>query len=395
MKCTIKLYHLKKLAYFYEHSRIPIFDDPQAIIEDLYKWQKDLSVWETGTDDNEERTGHCPVYIWSMEKSENGYCIVLWNSIPTNQANQKVMSIPKNSSTGSMKYSESNIDKDHIPGYPTYFWISPENRLACTLHFKHGRSNLLALSRMIQYFMNLHASYIIKKPVDDIEKDNNDDKKVTGYIFDGKRIEGDDIKGKIDLCLVKQVAQIEDIKRNCADITRVYRKSTLNISHVNDQTSFDHIFGARGWNLKLKPQRFDKTINYVTELRISPTEEELAAMFNDMWFEISQKPDTTFCNVGVDLKQESGTTWLAKSAAEKIIDLPIHSDKMGIFHPDVLALQVNEQNNEFTKILETHLKREKNDKAMKKELRKESQKTDTPDEKPNNITLNTGNEPEH
>lgn len=170
VEVNIKLYDIKKCGYYKPRVLTPVFGSTLETVQQIVEWIKDKPIRENSTFDPPADSSLLKSYFLDLKTSKTGdYYFSVWNSVPLTEQNS-FAAISENSLIGkadsSMKFR--NFGKGYIPGFATYFWVSPlSNRLA-TVRFERSYNGHQSFKYLINGFLQNNPNYVDK--VKEVEK---------------------------------------------------------------------------------------------------------------------------------------------------------------------------------------------------------------------------------
>lgn len=117
---------------FYQRGKpaAPLFGHLHTWHRDFHQWVgQRTSVNNTSTFDSE--AGVPNVFCAGSTHTAAGLGLILWHGVPATE--KGVAYIPKNATPGHVTASEAALPHNSIPGWPSYFWLLPQQNLAVTL----------------------------------------------------------------------------------------------------------------------------------------------------------------------------------------------------------------------------------------------------------------------
>ncbi|ELV8657111.1 hypothetical protein QNE43_003817 [Vibrio vulnificus] len=130
-------------------------------MKELKSWAFDskMPLVETKTYDENNQT--LEAYCLDFKESNGDYILGLWIRVPTSKTG--LGSVRKDTTPEKALVSHTSIDKNRIPGYPAYFFISPSRNLLATLPFDNGYSGIQAFRHYIRGYLRNYCSHIVNR----------------------------------------------------------------------------------------------------------------------------------------------------------------------------------------------------------------------------------------
>ncbi|ARV74438.1 hypothetical protein [Vibrio campbellii] len=322
-KIELTCYRLDKLG-IYSNEHEPYLT-PKSLMKELKGWafdsKKPLVETQTFMPNSQTLEAYCLDFI----ERDGDYILGLWNKV---QASTKgVGSVKKNTTPENAKVSHTKIDEDSIPGFPTYFFISPKRNLIAPIKMDLKQSGILAF----RYYMRGYLRHFSSHYVDRVDGET----RIRGLCKTSKigMIEDNRFPDKGAQPLVMFALDIESVEKrhfieNAHNITKVVKDlSTEELVYDEDQTHIEHLVRAfRGLPMtKRKSSRVTMPVNL--------TQVHVESMFES--YEANEGSDEY--NVGFVMKGESSKIhWM--SGAAKTIELEGRVDFHEVDQPDLESL---------------------------------------------------------
>lgn len=183
---TLTYYQMKTMGLYAHTGHNGQIAKQHLTAKDL---MKELMAWGHGTNRKFIETATYSASSKFLESycldfyEENGeYIIALWNKVPTSKNGFASVSA-KSSSLGAV-VQHTKIGKDDIPGYPTFFFISPLKKCIATIKLDNHVLGITQFKSYIKGYLRYFSSHM----VDRVEGDD----KIQGVCADPKP------EGKID-----------------------------------------------------------------------------------------------------------------------------------------------------------------------------------------------------
>lgn len=153
-ECNLKIFDITKFCLSDYKENKERLSDISKFIDPLIKFL----IKKTFKNSRLSSKGNNEVYCYDIEKFDDDYIFVLWNSSIGN--GNRVLSIPQNGNVGEKKsVHQTKISKSRIPGIPAYFYIATKERKLITLDFKGSSSETSILIQYIKDFMHNFSSF--------------------------------------------------------------------------------------------------------------------------------------------------------------------------------------------------------------------------------------------
>lgn len=321
MDTVLTKYDISECGYARWGEDDPFFYDAASLFGDLDDWVSGKNIGSTQAcsfdyhdPDDPNRDQDPPVYCASISQTNGRYLLVTWNEV--HNAGNDIPYINRNGEVGGTSFDSTTFDDAHIPGFPAYFWVSPETNEFALVRTPGPGNGHPDLKRFIRGFLKYFAL-----PLDDEEVGRQNDE-----LQDGSTITRTD-RGNLrykspsgEFSALKPIWEsrpgrnIGDI-RNLVDRWEELQKVTLKtrISQLesvggtgNNGAIWDAIRAVFRLGEKRQDQYFQMRIRQELNVKeMSITGEEVAYLVLD-WFDISTNNDdwdnVIFDFVGTDSK---------------------------------------------------------------------------------------------
>ena len=291
MKGTLQYYNIDKLGIYKRGSDEELFDSSEAVLDSLIRWFKQRpNLVNTSTKKADKVVGQTNVYCYDIDGENGEYVFVLWNEL-TN-ADDEILTIPKDSKPGEAKVKSSVNSETVIPGLPSYYWISLNHSLIATIHYDHAITSLVALRNYIIGYMQNFSEFAVTHQ-DDIDK-------VIGYRHPDDK-DGDLGYFKLDLKRKNDESTIEELTQKHDKITKIVRRTQKQAENVE----------LVGWFHNLASQAVNRGLPKAKDVHVEIELDFTPASANDFLDIVAayQKeiidPDK-YNNLGFVLKGENG-----------------------------------------------------------------------------------------
>lgn len=143
---SIWVYEINRCGYYSyrgAEGRPPLFGGVTTTLAALESWVDGKLLGQTATYGANEGDEVAESYLLDIHHGAHGdYLVGIWNRLPGNR--HHVSSVGIGDVVGAASAEVTEIDRDRIPGFATYFWVIPaENRVAAIglKHLSHGLIN--------------------------------------------------------------------------------------------------------------------------------------------------------------------------------------------------------------------------------------------------------------
>lgn len=157
IQARLTCYRIDKCGFYRKGVQTPDFGSSSEAFAQIKDWSNGLELSLTKLMDPSVRSDRMPVYLIEILKCSSGWLMALWNEVPSGGG--FVASIGKDSPVGAPKVYENRIEKNTIPGYPSYFWILPNESLVVNLKFGSPVSNRQGMEEYVQDFLSTVSGF--------------------------------------------------------------------------------------------------------------------------------------------------------------------------------------------------------------------------------------------
>lgn len=159
----IDLHNITRCGFYEQGSaRMPLFGDLSAWHNDFIKWvQGRQSVALTTTFQDQDAKSPM-VYCAGTVQQGSGFGLILWHGVPATE--KGIAYIKMDAPPGKVDAQEAQLDQNSIPGWPSYFWILPQQgllaRLQPTGKIRNRSTGLPACRDYLQGWLRSHSCYV-------------------------------------------------------------------------------------------------------------------------------------------------------------------------------------------------------------------------------------------
>ena len=221
-QARLNFYDVRACGYYRPRQTSPQFGDFAQLASTLLTWVKkadkplsETSSYVPGADDP-----FMPTYCLDMWHKGGDFVLVTWNETPTTDG--KVGSVDGTQPVGVAQVEQTELPStSSIPGYPTYFWLLPQQNLLATVQFGDVRNGHQNLDR---YFQGFLASY--SKNVRYGESGSGSDVHICGYAENA----GDEpahLEPRFASGLHQNPSELDFLRSKRTHIRKIVRNQTL------------------------------------------------------------------------------------------------------------------------------------------------------------------------
>ncbi len=310
-EAKVTFYKIEKCGLYEYGEDEPILGGAAEFLKQLQVWVKknDKPLGETCTYAIEESEDVDRTFCYDLVSngSTGDFLLTTWNETPSYEG--RVAAVKAKSKVGSAKVEFTELPKDSIPGYATYFWFIPAGNVFATIRFQHRLNGKKSLDKYFKEFISKFSEYTV------LSDDGDADFNVVGY----SEKDGDDpmnLHPQFRASIVRKPGQIDYILEQKDKIRKVTRHNRLSPKIVECQELWQKAL----LNLGLKKQRrLDSEVNFSYEFSFTPSEAELKEMISE-W---EEGHDSKWDDIGFTLKNEQVPRWLSNSLARDRFELDV------------------------------------------------------------------------
>ncbi|HHU93729.1 MAG TPA: hypothetical protein GXX62_01385 [Alcaligenaceae bacterium] len=326
-KATITLYEVKYCGYFDTPlGRKPRFGDLNSILSDLNKWGKGQYLEDTKTFDPEKDSDIFPIYLADIAYLKGDWLVAMWNAVPKSEGG--VAAVSGRSHVGSPSVEVSPSKNGTIPGFATYFWFLPDQKILATIRLKRPFTGQQAMQQYMESFIRYFSSHVVH----DESTKNSDDVSPLGY---SHTTGGEPLplhpRFRTQLCRLP--SKIDQLAKQATKIYKISKKESLDLVASTNLTRWEKISSlvfSPSYSLPSTNRKKAK-LEYTTD--ISVTEEEILKIAADWEKAGGVESDT---NIGFKLRGESSFIWLSGSIARDEISVELTNTTPEFYDPAIL-----------------------------------------------------------
>lgn len=324
-QARISFYSINRCGYYKRGQKGAVFGNVSELLPALKQWVTEKPLGETCTFQVKEEDAHDRTYCLRMVRRTNGATIlVLWNETPSSEGN--VATVDADAPVGSASVSLTEIPKNSIPGYATYFWILPDRQVIATVSFQHRISGYRPLYKYLRGFLRrfFYPHVALNEPSVGV------DQEVIGYRHTAESPVLHLIPS-FRLAAVQHPGQITLIKSRRNDIRKIVRKEDLSPLHKEDGTLIRKLLVGFGIaNPQTSP--IDYRIRY--EMGYTPDVDELDEIIQSWQDSLGPNTDDDEWNdVGFIFSGEQSPHWLSYSLERHVIELNVERENEELVNP--------------------------------------------------------------
>lgn len=319
IQARITLYNISEAGLYKRGEKAPIFGDLSVFLKDLKSWVSKKTLNQTCTyaclEGEESKT-----FCYDIQESNQGhFLLITWNKLSS--FSNGVATVSGTSKVGEADIKTNKHGVDDIPGFPTYFWMMPDQNKFATITFDYAQNGRQDLNRYLREFFGKLSGYVVTKV-------DGEGKKVVQHFKDPKATETYPmLYGKFDAKLVVNPGKVQYLLNNWKDIRKVYRHNEMSISEMIKLPKVATLGKWMGMNCQTNKT---SAIKFKLEANMNFNSKNELQSVIDEWDQI-QNP-TKWENLGFGLLGNTQKPiWLAESRAIDTFDCPLTRDKKQIF----------------------------------------------------------------
>lgn len=162
-EAKISFYKIHECGLYKHGEEKPKYGNIANFLDELLDWAKKdgKSLEETCTYAIDESEGISRAFCYDLViDNQTGDCLLTtWNETPSYEG--RVAAVKANSKFGNAEIEFTELPKDSIPGYATYFWFWPTNDVFATIRFQHVYNGKKNLDKYLQEFIAKFSSYVV------------------------------------------------------------------------------------------------------------------------------------------------------------------------------------------------------------------------------------------
>jgi hypothetical protein len=238
---TLTYYHIKSMGLYAQATNNGKIGKQHLTAKDL---MKELMEWGHGpirqfietatfTANNQSLESYCLDFY----EDSGEFIVALWNRVPLSK--NGFASVSAKSSSLDAVVNHTKVGKDDIPGFPTFFFISPSKKCIATIKLDNHVMGISQFKSYIRGYLRHYSSHMVERTEG---KDT-----IHGLCADPKPVDGVDnrfpdkgIYPSFNISPLTDVISEEYLLNNAHNITKVIKDvSTENLLVDNNETSVE------------------------------------------------------------------------------------------------------------------------------------------------------------
>ncbi len=328
VEVNIKFYNIERCGYYKPRNIEPVLSNTENVFSQLNLWAQQVNIQDSSTFDPPDNSTINKSYLLKMIQSDSGdYYITMWNAVPTTDANA-VAAVSANSTHEQLEFQFQEFTEGYIPGFATYFWISPRNNRLATIRFNRSNNGQQTFVHFMQGFIKRFTSYVVQ-----VEDNSRNIVTVSGYEEIGE--EKQKLVARFKTKGLTKRGPIEFIRENLAKVWKV-KGRTLIIPGSEERTSLlkqlINILAGENRN------EINEQITMKFEFPRTPSREEFEAMYEN-WTENREGNEDVGFSIG------NNDYWFGHEIQKTDIKLDVGMDNAEVYSLENIMTQV-ERNKE-------------------------------------------------
>ena len=336
----ITFYEIEKCGLYEYGSDVIKLGGVSEFLNQMMAWVKQggKPLEETCTYAIEESEDVDRTFCYDLVKNglTGDFLLTTWNETPSYEG--QVAAVKAKSKVGDAKVEFTQLPKDSIPGYATYFWFIPSKNVFATISFQHRQNGKKNLDKYFKEFIAKFSNYVV---IDDTGKD---DFNIIGY--------NENLQDKIlnlhthfNTSLVRKPGQTSYILNQCHNIRKIERHNRLSPKTLGNQALWQSALLALG--LKKQPS-LNSEVNFSYEFSYCPSKDEL----REMMLEWDNNHDSKWDDIGFTFTGDPKRRWLSHSLARNDYELDIKRLDAEIVKAKSILDQVTEKRDSILALLD-------------------------------------------
>lgn len=234
---TLTYYQIKSMGIYDSEGKVLL--TPSSLMKELKAWGYDEKKPLIETATYERNSKHLESYCLDFYESDGDYIIGLWNRLETGQ--KGIGSISASSTSEDAVVEHTKLKKDSIPGYPSYFFISPSQNILATIKLDNHVLGISQFRSYIKGFISRHSSHVVRR--------KEGDETIFGLSKYPKPNEGNDerfpdnkVRRLFHMLILKKDMEEEFLLSNAMSITKIIKDiSTEILTQDKNETSIEQL----------------------------------------------------------------------------------------------------------------------------------------------------------
>ncbi|MCR3951022.1 hypothetical protein [Aeromonas hydrophila] len=336
----LSFYRIDECGYYNYGKEDPAFGTASQILKDIQKWSLDKSIENTKLYEPADGSNYLSTYLLNISKYKDYWLLTTWNETPTTEAG--VPSVLKTSKVSAPGVIINDIKADSIPGYATYFWFLPDESMFASVRF---RNRTLTGQPQMRKYIESALSFISSCVVLATKAEADGTHKILGYrdpSLGSTDLPKPQPQPRFNTSLAQKAGNRELIRQKANEISKIYRKETLQLKHMDKREWWQSALQRFGITAGSDYNRTDD-VNIKYEISPEslnlPIVNKIIKSWDDSEDTRSEWDDYGFGFVG------SSTTphWLSHSTLKASVELDVIWDNDEVINAENLLKQLNKR----------------------------------------------------
>ncbi|WP_429158125.1 hypothetical protein [Aeromonas media] len=333
-------YRIDECGYYNYGKEVPAFGSVSQILKDLHAWGMDKSIENTKLYEPADGSNYLSTYLFNIRQNKNDWLLTTWNETPATEAG--VPSVLKDSKVAAPGVIINDIKADSIPGYATYFWFLPDENLFASVRFrKRPLTGQPQMRKYIESALSLISSCVVLATKAEVDGTH----KILGYrdpSLGSADLPKPQPQPRFNTSLAHKAGNRELIRQNASRISKIYRKETLQLKHMDKREWWQSALQRFGISAGTDYSRTDE-VNIKYE--ISPESfdiQQVNAMIKS--WDDSEETRSDWDDYGFGFVGSSTTPhWLSYSTLKASAELDVVWDNDEVVNADNLLKQLHKR----------------------------------------------------
>lgn len=336
LEAKITCYKINKCGYYDKKGDL-LFGSSATMLNDLFKWVgikefQDTNILDINNDDE------LPCYLYDISKKNDCYLVTLWHE--TVSKNNTVASVPRAAKVGSAIAKTNKIEKNTIPGYPTYFFFMSKECVLATVQFPDPIRKIPTNHKMMQNYMNTfltcHSNNVVLKQLDK----ENPELTIVGYKNKSDKYDIKNVKPSYESGIIRKPTNTKYLFDNVSLITKLVHRIELSPSSA---INVDMWQKALAW-AKMSPQPLTTSdrANFSYEISVDMTDTDIQSIIDN---------DGVFNSYGVKFKGDSKTYWIKGNVIREEFTVDVKYDIPNVVNNKSLLNSLHSQKDKILNLI--------------------------------------------
>lgn len=311
IEVTASLFDISECGYYERGNGHHRFGTMARTLSDIDRWSRNLELAQTKLYEGSGAQDIDPVYLLAIHQvpSRDDWLVVTWNENESFDGSSA--SVNGSDRVGAASVDLTEIEEGRIPGYPTYFYVMPQDGKIATIRIDTRKSGRKGFQEYIKCFISGYASQVVH------DRSDENSANVLGYREQPEE-EPERLIPKFRLREIRIGGRLDLIRNRCHEIRSIIRKATLNIRQQADRNTWQKLMAKLGWAHSSTMQQ-DIEIKY--EIHDAVNSEQLEAMINE-WESFGRG---SWDDIGVRFRGEANKDyWFSRSLARDKLNIRVN-----------------------------------------------------------------------